>query len=41
MPRIRPEGGVIGLNNTPTQITAPGIWTMPDVVRNLREIGKF
>jgi len=36
MPRIRPEGGVIGLNNTPTQITAPGIWTMPDVVRNLR-----
>lgn len=36
MPRIRPEGGVIGLNNTPTLATATGVWTMPDVVRNTR-----
>ena len=36
MPRIRPEGGVIGLNNTPTLAAATGVWTMPDVVRNLR-----
>jgi len=36
MPRIRPEGGVVGLNNTPTIATATGMWTMQDVVRNLR-----
>jgi hypothetical protein len=37
MPRIRPEGGVVGLNNTPTLSTATGVWTMQDVVRNLRD----
>ena len=36
MPRIRPEGGVVGLNNTPTLATATGMWTMQDVARNLR-----
>lgn len=36
MPRIRPEGGVIGVNNTPTIGTATGVWSMHDVVRNTR-----
>ena len=36
MPRIRPEGGTIGVNNTPTTATATGMWTMHDVARNIR-----
>ena len=36
MPRIRPEGGVIGVNNTPTIGAATGMWSMHDVVRNTR-----
>jgi hypothetical protein len=38
MPRIRPEGGTIGVNNTPTTATATGMWTMHDVARNIRNL---